>query len=227
LNKDPFLNKNLIQEVKREEEKMEKIKNNLIILGNKVNNFKISINEEDVEKKEYFIEHNFENKFYEIDIIKLEGSEYTDLSHMKSENKVLLDNEIVDSNDTIVDTAGIIPLIFYINCAFEISYKKINQILFLFLIYFIHFKFNYIITPSYLAANKLYNLISRYHSNKHELLLAKYICDLCCLYDFKLHKVFLFEDKTTVTTNYSSINILKEKIKIENNHYMEMFYEKM
>jgi len=51
LNKDPSLNKNLTQEIKREEEKIKKIKNDLTILGNKVNNFKISINEEGIEKK--------------------------------------------------------------------------------------------------------------------------------------------------------------------------------
>jgi len=166
----------------------------IILLDEKLKPFNVVIKEGNVENS-YLIDKNLNDKVFELTHIELEG-ESISLDNIKSTRSVVLDDNEVNLNDTIMDTITIIPFVFYINCFNKIGYKKINEILFKYLIYFLIFKNTYILKPYCQSANKFYNLIIKYHKSEEEKLIAKYICDMCYLYEFRIYNVFLFKKET-------------------------------
>jgi len=210
--------------LKKEKEKKEIIQTNgdkMFLLGEELKPFNVVIKEEKNEFN-YLIDENLNKKTFSLDYVEFIGESYS-LDSIKSNRDVVLDNQEVNINDTIMDTITIIPFIFYINCVNSIGYKKTKEILFKYLIYFLIFKNTYIIQPYCQSANKFYNLITKYHKNEEEKLLAKYICDMCYLYNFRIYNVFLFNKETKIFTNNNKINNNKKK-QIELNPIIEAFY---
>jgi len=94
----------------------------MFLLGEELKPFNVVIKEEKNEFN-YLIDENLNKKTFSLDYVEFIGESYS-LDSIKSNRDVVLDNQEVNINDTIMDTITIIPFIFYINCVNSIGYKK-------------------------------------------------------------------------------------------------------